>query len=544
MLSKKLKIGILLDSYAVPAWVSSVLQRISAGSAAELALVVLNGEPNTVATPEPFLYKFYRQVDEKLFAKQPDPFALQDVTELLASLPVLTVKPKQIKGVGTLNLGEVEQIKSYGLDILVKFGFETLDCKNLAASKYGTWSYFHGDDLKMSGGPAGLWEVVGNWPETGSVLRAEGGETPLNRVLYRSYFFTYPLSPARHRSYYFWATVSFLPRQLELLQRVGEEKFLQHIQKFNQFTGFAPKHYAIPSNSAALGILFKMLFRQVQEFFRRTFYFDQWILLFSLEKEHANRFENFRQLLPPRNKFWADPHILFFDGKYYIFIEELNQETNKGHLAVMEMDAQGNCQKPVEILEKHYHLSYPHVFEWRGKFYMVPETGANRTIDLYECQEFPYKWVFKQSLLKNLRAVDTTLVYHAKKWWLFTAMAENEAAAPNVELFLYYADDLFTGRWTPHPLNPIISDVKSARSAGSIFQKDGKLLRPSQDCSRAYGYGFDLNEIVTLTETEYSERKITSVRPTWDSKILATHTYASQGNLTVIDAFTRRRKIF
>ena len=70
----------------------------------------------------------------------------------------------------------------------------------------------------------------------------------------------------------------------------------------------------------------------------------------------------------------------------------------------------------------------------------------------------------------------------------------------------------------------------------------GKLFRPSQDCSKAYGYGFDLNEIEILSETEYREKKVLSVRPTWDKKILGTHTFASCGDLTVIDVFTKMPK--
>ncbi len=202
----------------------------------------------------------------------------------------------------------------------------------------------------------------------------------------------------------------------------------------------------------------------------------------------------------------------------------------------------GNWKAPVKILEKDYHLSYPFIFNWGGKYYMIPESGENRTIDMYECVDFPYKWEFKQNLMKNITAVDTTLVQYCSKWWLFTAVTENEAAAPHVELFLYYADDPFSGQWKAHPQNPIVSDVKSARPAGDLFIKDGKLFRPSQDCSKAYGYGFDLNEIEVLSETEYCERKVLSVRPEWDKKILGTHTYAKQENLTVIDAFSRRFK--
>ena len=145
--------------------------------------------------------------------------------------------------------------------------------------------------------------------------------------------------------------------------------------------------------------------------------------------------------------------------------------------------------------------------------------------------------------MKNVKAVDTTLVQHGEKWWLFTAIAENEAAAPNVELFLFYADNPFTENWNAHPQNPIVSDIKSARPAGDLFFKDGKLFRPSQDCSKMYGHGFDLNEIETLSETEYCERQISSIRPDWDKSILATHTLTMQGKLTMIDAFTQTRRV-
>jgi hypothetical protein len=202
------------------------------------------------------------------------------------------------------------------------------------------------------------------------------------------------------------------------------------------------------------------------------------------------------------------------------------------------MDESGKWKAPVRVLEQVYHLSYPFVFEWEGRHYMVPESGADRSIDLYESMGFPYKWEFKQTLIKGLRAVDTTLLHHAHKWWLFTAIAENEAAAPNVELFLFSSDQLLSGKWKPHAQNPIVSDVKRARPAGAIWVQGGKLFRPSQDCTKGYGYGFDLNEIEVLSESDYCERAGLSVRPNWDPGIRATHTYANCGKLTVIDAFS------
>jgi hypothetical protein len=208
------------------------------------------------------------------------------------------------------------------------------------------------------------------------------------------------------------------------------------------------------------------------------------------------------------------------------------------------MDPQGNIESPVPVLEKPYHLSYPFVFPWQGKYYMVPESAQNRTIDLYECVQFPHKWQFKMNLMKDVWAVDTTLLHHKGKWWMFTAIADNEGSFPQVELFLFFSDELLTGKWNRHPMNPIVSDVKKARPAGRLITQEGKILRPSQDCSKMYGYGFDLNEVTVLSESEYEERIISSIRPPGGEKIQGTHTLTEAGGLKMIDVFTRRRKFF
>jgi hypothetical protein len=175
---------------------------------------------------------------------------------------------------------------------------------------------------------------------------------------------------------------------------------------------------------------------------------------------------------------------------------------------------------------------------------MVPESAENRTVDLYECVGFPNEWVFKRTLMRNVKALDTTLLHHRGKWWLFSAIAEHEAAFPQAELFLFSSDTLFTEEWHPHPLNPIVSDVKRTRPAGRIVETNGRLYRPSQDCSRTYGYGFDLNEILVLSTTDYVEQQRFSARPYWERGVQASHTFATAGALTVIDAFTRRSRLF
>jgi hypothetical protein len=270
----------------------------------------------------------------------------------------------------------------------------------------------------------------------------------------------------------------------------------------------------------------------------------QWYLMFDLDKGSPKPFSQFKAIVPPKDKCWADPHVIQADGQYYIFIEEYIYRSRKGHISVIEMDRHGNWRHPIRVLERDYHLSYPFVFEWEGKYYMVPESVDNRTIELYECIEFPHTWKFKMNLMENVNAVDTTLFHQDGKWWLFTGIAESQDSLPLVQLFLFFSNELLTCEWNSHPLNPIIPDILRGRPAGSVFTRNGQILRPSQDCSKMYGYGIDLNEILLLSDTEYRERRVTLVRPDWNEKTLGTHTFAVAGQLTVIDAVIQRPRFW
>ena len=274
----------------------------------------------------------------------------------------------------------------------------------------------------------------------------------------------------------------------------------------------------------------------------KLFFLHQWYLLYNLGGDSSHNFTQFKELIPSKDRFWADPFVVYQNQRYYIFIEEYFYRRGKGHLAVMELDQKGSWTEPVRILEKPYHLSYPFIFEWEGKTYLIPESVENRTIDLYECVEFPLQWKFKKTLMDGVLAVDTTLLRHQGKWWMFTGIAPWQKALPFVELHLFFADDLLAGSWRPHPRNPVIPQANCARPAGSLFTREGKLIRPAQNCSKMYGYGVDFYQVVVLSETEYTEKRIESIQPDWNEKVLATHSYSQNELLTVIDALQKRSK--
>ena len=146
------------------------------------------------------------------------------------------------------------------------------------------------------------------------------------------------------------------------------------------------------------------------------------------------------------------------------------------------------------------------------------------------------------NLLENVKAMDSTIFYKNNKFWLFANVVGIEGALTTEELFLFSSDNLLSDKWESHLNNPIVSDVRSSRPAGRLFWNNGKLYRPSQDCSARYGYSTIINEIEVFDEKDYKEHKVTSIIPNWDNKTVATHTLSFDHGLSVIDATVKRRK--
>ena len=115
---------------------------------------------------------------------------------------------------------------------------------------------------------------------------------------------------------------------------------------------------------------------------------------------------------------------------------------------------------------------------------MIPETSANNSIELYRCKNFPTEWVFEKNIMQNVAGIDSTLFFKNDKWWLFTNLIENNGASSWDELFLFYSDSPLNDNWISHRKNPIISDVRSARSAGNFFKTNTSIIRPSQNSSK------------------------------------------------------------
>lgn len=287
--------------------------------------------------------------------------------------------------------------------------------------------------------------------------------------------------------------------------------------------------------------LLRRIMRKLDKTLASAFFIDQWVVLTARGADFRSlRWEAFTPIFPDKDRYWGDPFILNRNGRRYVFVEEKLFATGRGRIACLELDSEGKLISRQVALERDYHLSYPFVFEYGTETYMLPETAANRTVELFRCVQLPDRWEPVKILLRDIYAVDATLLEHGGKTWLFTNIKEAEGSSLNA-LHLYWAESPLSERWNAHPLNPVVRDIGSARPAGRIFAQAGLLIRPSQDSTRRYGHALKFNRITRLDEHSYSEELVATFAPRGGS-IKATHTFNQAGDLTVIDAVIRRTK--
>ncbi len=247
-------------------------------------------------------------------------------------------------------------------------------------------------------------------------------------------------------------------------------------------------------------------------------------------------------------RFYADPFPIERDGERFVFVEEYPHGTGKGVISALRFGPEGPRGRPEPVLEEAHHLSYPFVFAREGALWMVPESGAGESIDLYRATAFPGGWVKEATLVSGLVASDATLLEHGGLWWMFATVCDARAQAPygggsfSDALHLWSAPD-FRGPWTPHPANPVLVDIASARPAGRIVARDGKLIRPVQDCTLGYGNALALARIDRLDREGYAQTVETVLRagPSWRGSRL--HTLNRSENFEFIDGSDRAPRI-
>ena len=490
-----LRVGIIIDSYVQPRWVRRCLEKALKTNMATLERVFLVSSKQESSS---LLYKLYNRIDESLFAA--DALELVSIEDLVKSVPT-------------------EQGSEQQLDVLVNFGPPELNSKFAGAARHGVWFYSFGD-------APGFDEVIRQIPVTVSSLKAFNDNQ--EHLLYQSVSPTLSRFSVRlNNNTCYWKSAAFVARALD---------DLYHQRNLDQAVNVDVSNAKAPGNAAMSNMFLKLSGRAAARAFEKLSSFEQWVL--------AYRFKpgEWQYLIPPPDRFWADPFPLKVNDKYYIFFEDYVNAAGRAHISVVEVDQNGIVSGPTEVLKLDCHLSYPFVFEYQGDYFMIPETGSRNVVELYRAVSFPFEWRSEKVLLEANSPLDATVIEVEGTWWMFVNIQEEGVAVNWDELHLYYSESLF-GPWQPHARNPIVSDVRSARPAGRLFRSNNVLYRPGQDSSLRYGYATTINKVTQLSAMAYNETEVLKILPDWDKDIIGVHTVNWDDDLVVIDCLWKRRRL-
>jgi hypothetical protein len=241
-----------------------------------------------------------------------------------------------------------------------------------------------------------------------------------------------------------------------------------------------------------------------------------------------------RWLRDDGRRYFADPFLFRENGTTYVFCEEFPYATAKGVISVFTLDASGQPSAARVALEQPYHLSYPQVFRHDGRIWMMPESSANRTLELYVAESFPDRWKLHSVLMTDLSLSDATAFEHDGRWWL--TATTNEPHTSTWDCLSLFSSPSPVGPWSRSGDLPVLIDASAARPAGQVVRRGGALWRPAQDCTRSYGSGLALCRIDELSDGVLRQSVVRRLGPPTGAPDQGVHTLNSDEKFEVIDA--------
>jgi len=427
-------------------------------------------------------------------------------------------------------------IRAHDLDVLLYLGANgVLRGEILRATRFGVISCANSGEYAARAGPAGFWEVYERKATTELAIQRLSGGLQDGGMLFRGALNTAPLyllnavNLARK-------SVAFLHLFLESMGRnPGPPPVIEKCHDIYPPDG-APslRHQLVYLCRTASHVMERAIRRSLGARWRWNVAFQ-----FTRSWQTAN-LQECRVIRNPPGRFFADPRVVEWDGQSICFVEDYDRKASIAKITAIRLEPDGYEVLGV-ALEEPFHLSYPFVFEAYGELYMCPESEQAREIRLYKCVEFPLTWKLHRVLVRDVAAVDSSIVHHGGRWWMLTNIDTADIGDYRSELHLFHAEDFDSSDWRPHPENPVIFDSSRARNGGMFFA-DGNLYRVFQvQGFDVYGESMGIALVRELSTERYMEEVVSTIRPTFFPRIEGTHSLSFNGRVLALDFVKRER---
>jgi hypothetical protein len=532
-----IRFAILCTQATLEHWQVRCLEYLQALDGVKLALIILiargGNQPRTIRQTlnaalsnfTKLLFLFYTRFICRSRARRP-----VDMTGVFSEIPIVAAKLLDEISQPLTN-GQIEMIRRHDLDFILKLGSENVHGEILSAARYGVWSFSEPEEEKYDRGPQFFWEIYHGDDVTEAVLQRLTNRSGGSMVLQKGVFRTEKRSYAMNADQIYYESAKW-PALMCAAIRNGNVDCLneapcQRVARVG----------AVPNNFQMLCFAIKIICNRLAFAWKRLFRHPQWNIGLAHDSVDAFLIGDKQpdiHWFPLASKagFLADPFGIARNAKLTVLCEYFDYRSGKGHICSIDLLDKNFSTGPKPAIDLPVHMSYPYLVEHQGDIYCIPETSQAREVSLFKAEKFPTQWVKVGTLIKDFAGVDTTVFQYGAGWWLMCTDSDNDA---DTNLMVWHAPDLL-GPWLPHAANPVKTDVRSARPAGTPFIHRGQLYRPAQDCSKTYGGRIVLNRVMRLTTREFKEEPVSVIEPAKSSPFpCGRHTLSAMGKLTLID---------
>jgi hypothetical protein len=485
-------------------------------------------------------FKAFFALEGRIFVRDPKFNSAFDMHQLdTFPVPKIHVRPlKSTSGsVYRYREEDLETIKGLNVDVLLNGQSGTFRGGILTVCEFGIISCQHGNDDVNRGGPPAFWEVFNQEPSTGFVIQSLPDELEDGDVLMTGSIPTKP-TYAQNLAQIYKKSSTFMHRFLEDLGKTRTlPETLAKSPYAHQLYTAPPLHVIALYEIKTFIIVSRKLFSRSSASDRSTISgkYDRWGVAYTFtENWQSSVLSRSSIIANPPYRYLADPFVFRHGDLDVCFVEDYDFRTNRGKISVFKISGD-NYEELGSALDEPFHMSYPFIFTVDNELYMCPETGEIREIRLYKCTEFPLRWSFHKTLIKDVSAVDTNIFFFKDRWWLLTNIDSSELGECCSEPHIFYSDAFDSDTWTPHAKNPVIFDSERARNGG--FFRDGeKLLRVFQRQGfDQYGESMGIAQIKDLGTETYHEETVRIIEPHFAPKIIGTHSFSYNNGLLAID---------
>ena len=416
----------------------------------------------------------------------------------------------------------INKVKKIKLDFIIRLGSKILKGKILKSSKKGIISFHHGDNQIFRGGPAGFWETYFGINNSGFIIQQLTNKLDAGNIIFRGNFKTEP--------YFLKNQINLRLRSNYYLKKILENYYTNRKFYFRKKYKVSEKIFKNPNCFQVVNYFLKLVYRKL--FVMKKIH--RWNI--AVFKGNFEKIDHKKSIITEKSNeyFLADPFLYRHGKEYYIFAEKFVYSENKGKIVAFKY--KNNSLKELgTVISEKFHLSFPFIFRFKNRIYLIPDSSSNKDIRLYVSEKFPLKWKLQKIILKNVSATDTMVYKLDKDWQIITNLNPNKTDDLNSELFLFHSSDPVNKKWKSFKNNPIIINYLHARNGGIIF-KDSKIYRVHQKHKfNDYGNSIGVEEIFFSKKKNYIYKKNSKFKLKFLKQIQKCHHLNSDGELSVYD---------